>query len=269
MVTPGGVPHEGGKIIAGCQTVWIDGAPAATVGDVCLCNGGFLDVITSGSSGVFIEGKPAVRQGDLCSHGGMITSGSATVLIGETMNPDLIRALNEAKNKSGFKEPSEEEKIVLINQAIQDCIALLERKLMLLERGDSETLDSFKTWFGRSDYEAKQRILTRIERALEVSRTLTVDNFGVIDYEKDRKEDYAKVYRIDILNRIFLGDPFWAADIGGRRSKAGILIHELSHFKTIGNTEDHAYADDCLNLAKDNPADALYNADSFEFFIDS
>ncbi len=265
MVTPGGIPHEGGKIISGCQTVLIEGEPAATVGDVCLCNGGFLDVISSGSSGVFIEDKPAARQGHLCSHGGIIISGSTTVLIGETMNLDLIRALD--KDKSDFIEPSEEEKIVLINQAIHDCITLLEGKLVLLEQKDQETLDAFKTWFGRDDDEAKQIILTRIIKALEVCRTLKVDNFGQIAYKKDRKVNYAEVCRIDEQYSIFLGDSFWGLGIGKRRSKAGILAHELSHFKSIGNTEDHAYNDDCLELANDNPGDALYNADSFEFFI--
>jgi uncharacterized Zn-binding protein involved in type VI secretion len=268
MVTPGGVPHEGGNIIGCCQTVWIEGELAATLGDVCLCNGGFPNVITTGSSGVFIEGKPAVRQGDLCVHGGKITSGSATVLIGETMGPDLIRALNEAENKSGFKEPSEEEKIVLINQAIQDCIALLERKLGLLEKGDTETLDAFNTWFGRADDEAKRTILTRIERALDLCRTLTVDNFGVIEDEEEKKVVYANSHPHDRFYSILLGDRFWKISPLSKKSKAGLIAHELSHFKDIGTTEDFIYGHDrCLGLAEEYPSLALYNAESFEYFM--
>jgi uncharacterized Zn-binding protein involved in type VI secretion len=268
MVTPGGVPHEGGKIIECCQTVWIEGELAATLGDVCLCNGGFLDSITTGSSGVFIEGKPAVRQGDLCVHGGKITSGSATVLIGETMNPVLVSAFNEAENKSGFDEPSEEEKIVLINRAIQDCIALLERKLRLLEQGDTETLGVFQKWFGNVDDKAKRTILTRIERALELCRTLTIDNFAVIEDQEEKKGVYANSYPQDRFYSILLGDRFWEISPLSKKSKAGLIAHELSHFKEIGTTEDFIYGHDrCLKLAEDYPSLALYNAESFEYFM--
>jgi uncharacterized Zn-binding protein involved in type VI secretion len=268
MVTPGGVPHEGGKIISGCQTVLIEDKHAATLGDVCLCNGGFLDVITSGSSGVFIEGKPAARQGDLCSHGGMITSGSATVLIGETMNPDLIKALIENKIKSDFKEPSEGEKIVLINQAIRDCIALLERKLVLLEQEEREALDAFMKWFGRVDEEAKQTILTRIRKALEVSRTLTVDNFDVIE-DQDAKKCYsALVNAEDKFHTIFLGDKFWKDGRFDEKSMGETLIHELSHFHDIGSTIDVDYGvQKCLSLVETLPGKVLDNADSFKYFV--
>jgi hypothetical protein len=34
--------------------------------------------------GVFIGGKPAARMGDMCAHGGSITLGCPTVLIGES-----------------------------------------------------------------------------------------------------------------------------------------------------------------------------------------
>lgn len=267
MVTPGGVPHEGGKIIAGCQTVWIDGAPAATVGDVCLCNGGFLDVITSGSSGVFIEGKPATRQGDLCSHGGMITSGSATVLIGETMNPDLIGALNENKDKSDFKEHLEEEKIVLINQAIRDCIALLERKLMLLERGDAGTLDAFLKWFGKVDNSYIEVIMNRIKRQLFLFKSLSFKNFDRIPYEQEYLNRFAHVYPTDISCNIYLGNRFWDNKSVEKYSRTTVLIHESSHFIFIGNTKDFAYEEECDLLVKRRPDKALNNADSYAFFI--
>nr|WP_242675032.1 PAAR domain-containing protein [Niastella populi] len=74
MVTPGtGVPHVGGVIIGpGCGTVLIEGLPAATVGDACICVGE-PDKITKGSTGVFLGGKPAARIGDQCAQGGRVT----------------------------------------------------------------------------------------------------------------------------------------------------------------------------------------------------
>ena len=86
MVTPGlpPVPHVGGPITGpGCPTVLIGGMPAAVMGDMCTCVGP-PDTIVLGSTGVFIGGKPAARMGDQCVHGGAITVGCPTVLIGET-----------------------------------------------------------------------------------------------------------------------------------------------------------------------------------------
>ena len=87
MVTPGlpPIPHVGGPIIGpGVPTVLIGGMPAAVMGDMCTCVGP-PDTIILGSVGVIIGGKPAARMGDSCAHGGMITVGCPTVLIGEVM----------------------------------------------------------------------------------------------------------------------------------------------------------------------------------------
>ncbi len=85
MVTPGvpPVPHVGGPIMPpGVPTVLIGGMPAATMGNMCTCTGP-PDSIILGSVGVLIGGKPAARMGDSCAHGGTITVGCPTVLIGE------------------------------------------------------------------------------------------------------------------------------------------------------------------------------------------
>ncbi len=81
MVT-GVVPHVGGPIMPpGCPTVLIGGVPAARVGDLCVCAGG-PDVIALGSMTVVIGGQPAARLGDMTAHGGAITVGLPTVMIG-------------------------------------------------------------------------------------------------------------------------------------------------------------------------------------------
>ncbi len=85
MVTPGTppIPHVGGPITGpGAPTVLIGGMPAAVMGDMCVCTGP-PDSIVLGSTGVFIGGKPAARMGDQCAHGGAITVGCPTVMIGE------------------------------------------------------------------------------------------------------------------------------------------------------------------------------------------
>jgi len=65
----------------GVPTVMIGGMPAATLGSMCTCAGP-PDSIVLGSQTVFIGGKPAARMGDTTAHGGQITVGCPTVLIG-------------------------------------------------------------------------------------------------------------------------------------------------------------------------------------------
>jgi uncharacterized Zn-binding protein involved in type VI secretion len=84
MVTPGlpPVPHVGGPVTGpGNGSVMICGRPAAVIGNQCVCTGP-PDTIITGSASVFIGNQPAARMGDTTSHGGVITSGAPTVLIG-------------------------------------------------------------------------------------------------------------------------------------------------------------------------------------------
>jgi uncharacterized Zn-binding protein involved in type VI secretion len=84
MVTPGlpPVPHVGGPIIGpGVPTVLIGGIPASVLGDMCTCVGP-PDSIALGSTSVLIASKPAARMGDQTVHGGVVTIGCPTVLIG-------------------------------------------------------------------------------------------------------------------------------------------------------------------------------------------
>ena len=81
MVT-GVVPHVGGPITGpGGTNVLIAGMPSARISDLCVCAGG-PDTIVMGSGTVIICGMPAARIGDMTVHGGVITTGAPTVIIG-------------------------------------------------------------------------------------------------------------------------------------------------------------------------------------------
>jgi len=85
MVTPGTppVPHVGGPILPPCEpTVIIGMMPAARMGDMCLCVGP-PDTIAKGSPTVLIGKMMAARIGDLTVHGGSITVGFPSVMIGD------------------------------------------------------------------------------------------------------------------------------------------------------------------------------------------
>lgn len=84
MATPGlpPIPHVGGPVLGpGVPTVLVGKLPAAVVGDQATCVGP-PDVVVMGSMTVTIGGKPAARVGDPTAHGGQISIGLPTVLIG-------------------------------------------------------------------------------------------------------------------------------------------------------------------------------------------
>ena len=79
---PSPIPHVGGPITGpGVPTVLIGKMPASVVGDVATCVGP-PDTIVKGSATVMIGGRPAARMGDSTAHGGVISVGCPTVMIG-------------------------------------------------------------------------------------------------------------------------------------------------------------------------------------------
>jgi uncharacterized Zn-binding protein involved in type VI secretion len=75
--------HVGGVIVGpGAGSVTIEHLPAAVEGSDCSCGLGPPNRIAKGSSSVVFEHKPAARVNDFTTHGGVITSGCASVVIG-------------------------------------------------------------------------------------------------------------------------------------------------------------------------------------------
>ncbi len=81
-VEPGPVPHIGGPVGGpGIPSVIIEGRTAAVKGDGLICCGP-PDKVAVGSGTVLIGGSPAARKGDSTVHGGVITDGADSVVIG-------------------------------------------------------------------------------------------------------------------------------------------------------------------------------------------
>ena len=84
-------PHAvQGPIVQGSTTVFINGLPAARVGDMgvsAACCGPNMFELSAGSSTVFIDGKAAVRKDDAIkqcqSFTGKVINGSPDVKIGD------------------------------------------------------------------------------------------------------------------------------------------------------------------------------------------
>jgi uncharacterized Zn-binding protein involved in type VI secretion len=99
-MSDGPKPHVGGPILPpGCPTVLIGGMPAARIGDMVTCVGP-PDMIVKGEPTVLIGGSPAARLGDNTMHGGVITLGFPTVLIGICSQCSCLA--NAAKTAAAF-----------------------------------------------------------------------------------------------------------------------------------------------------------------------
>lgn len=122
----------------------------------------------------------------------------------------------------------------------------------------------YTTWFGTSSssrFGTGKSNFDKIENALANTR-ITFNCSCTDSY-------YAYVYPTQPY-RVYLCNAFWSAPNTGTDSKAGTIIHELSHFDILANTDDHAYGQTAAkNLARTNPAKALKNADSHEYFSEN
>jgi len=70
--------------------------------------------------------------------------------------------------------------------------------------------------------------------------------------------------------KIYLCRAFWNARETGTDSRAGTLVHEMSHFNAVAGTDDIVYGQSgAASLADSNPNDAVKNADSHEYFAEN
>lgn len=122
----------------------------------------------------------------------------------------------------------------------------------------------YKTWFGTatsSRFNTGKSNFDKIENALANTR-ITFNCSCTQNY-------YAYVYPNQPY-RIYLCNAFWSAPNTGTDSRAGTIIHELSHFDVLANTDDVAYGQSAAkSLAISNPTKALKNADSHEYFSEN
>ncbi|WP_051377901.1 M35 family metallo-endopeptidase [Derxia gummosa] len=123
----------------------------------------------------------------------------------------------------------------------------------------------YTTWWG--SYSSAGRDQLKEHYANEIT-ALTTKRLQ-FDCTCTEQNVYAYVYPSSPY-RIYLCGAFWAAPNTGTDSRAGTLIHELSHFTVVAGTDDYAYGQDAAqSLAISNPTRARMNADSHEYFAEN
>ena len=124
----------------------------------------------------------------------------------------------------------------------------------------------YTSWFGAY---TSTRYATAKQNFASISTAIN-QNAGQITINCGCSQNYfAYVYPTQPY-QIYVCNAFWSAPNTGTDSKAGTLIHEMSHFNVVAGTDDWAYGQTAAkSLAISNPARALDNADSHEYFAEN
>jgi peptidyl-Lys metalloendopeptidase len=151
--------------------------------------------------------------------------------------------------------------------SLEQAKGALAKSIANLENGDSTTATKATIWLGvRNSGEAEQ-VKNVLNRALALAGnpSFLCDN---VTY-KNLGDVYAHVLPTDPFI-IKLGAFFWAAPDTDFDSKPGTIIHEMTHFSSVGATADLAGdTTSSKSLALSDPAGARRNANNYEYFVES
>ncbi|OYU26009.1 MAG: peptidase M35 [Burkholderiales bacterium PBB2] len=122
----------------------------------------------------------------------------------------------------------------------------------------------YKTWFGAFTSARWNTAKSHYAAATDAfkNKAVTLDCSCKQSY-------FAYVYPTQPY-KIYVCNAFWSAPLTGTDSKAGTLVHEMTHFNVVAATDDWAYGQSAAkSLALSNPTKALDNADSHEYFAEN
>ncbi|KAG9047562.1 hypothetical protein FS837_002025 [Tulasnella sp. UAMH 9824] len=141
----------------------------------------------------------------------------------------------------------------------------------------------FTTWFGSYTSSHRSTVLSHYSNLNGDPNSVTydcstcdmADTFAYTVYSLKALPDdcisdlYYFQYPTDPTH-IYLCDVFWDAPTTGTDSKAGTIVHELTHFNNNGGTQDYAYGQGpAKSLASSNSNKAVMNADNHEYFAEN
>jgi len=133
----------------------------------------------------------------------------------------------------------------------------------------SSSLSYYIRWFGQCDSSRFSKVKTDLAAITNgLNANYPVDCAG----SSCTANTYAYVYPSDTTHTVYVCGYFWRVPTRNcvLDSQPGTLIHEMSHFNNVASTSDVTYGiTNCENLARNNPNQAVRNADNFCFYTDS
>ncbi len=138
---------------------------------------------------------------------------------------------------------------------------------------------TFERWFG--DYSRKNgevvrgnlKAIVKVLRSGEVTASCKNDGQGLCASDTFAFVNLDSPFVVNLCDTFFEMDTMkqLTADSvsAGNGTRAGTIIHEVSHFESVSATEDLCYTrEECSDMAKRRSDDALKNADSYQYFVE-
>jgi peptidyl-Lys metalloendopeptidase len=265
-ITRDGVPvrYEGAivKRAAGAPTETVLLQPGASL---------TYQVELTGAYDLSQNGRYAIEYVGLAKHGGAGANTAPTYLWleGRSARPIETSAANTAKAPAGsaglsYTGNCSASRQTTIASAAASATNYAKAAANYLAGTPSAT-PRYTTWFGAFSSAGWNTAKAHYDNEVSAFTTQSV----VVDCSCKKTSVYAYVYPTQPY-KIYVCGAFWSAPLTGTDSKAGTLVHEMSHFNVVAATDDWAYGQSAAkSLAISDPTKALDNADSHEYFAEN
>jgi len=151
-----------------------------------------------------------------------------------------------------------------ITAAITTSTSRASRSLTCLS--DASGCSSYyATWFGTYSDGNWNHVTNTVFRPVHNKLAQPISSFnGHCNPAGCGTNVYGYVYPTDNTHTVYMCDLFWRTT---NQERINTIIHEVSHFRTYGGTQDYTYGTaNCKNLARSNPNNAARNADNICYF---
>ena len=167
---------------------------------------------------------------------------------------------------AGFNSCSADQQAALASDINASEVITRNALAALTELPESErsTSPRYLQWFGAFSPDRYATVTETYRNAEQVFED------GSTEFICDCDEPFfAFVFPIDPF-KVYLCEFYWRAAQTGTDSRAGTILHELSHFPEVAGTRDNAYGQRAVaNLAINSPAASVNNADTVEYFAEN
>jgi peptidyl-Lys metalloendopeptidase len=137
----------------------------------------------------------------------------------------------------------------------------------------------YTRWFGKFSPRNGERVRRNLKSVVTAIRTGQVTTAcvnhgtGLCDRDTYAFVDPDDHYNVMLCPSFFTMETMKELDDAsaaeGNGTRAGTIIHEITHFTIVAGTDDICYSREvCTDMAIDAPQDALINADSYQYFVE-
>lgn len=151
-----------------------------------------------------------------------------------------------------------------ISSALAAAQGIAANAASYLSGSQNPSSQRYTEWFGNFSSQNWNTVESNFQA---ISDALDNEN---IEFDCTCNQNYFAYVYPSQPYKIYLCRVFWRAPTNGTDSKAGTIVHEVSHFNVVAGTDDVTYGQaSCRNLADTSPNQAVRNADSHEYFAEN